>query len=105
MPGCFQIPATVASWYGRGGNQPLTGGDQRDYAAMFDDDLATYWLGYLDENGTPLEHNCVVVTFDQPVKFDELQIVTRPGGKQYFGETYQNLCLYLDDTLSQCTPS
>ena len=94
-----------ASWYALGGNHPLVGQYDRNYESMFDEDIETYWLGYLDSDNTPLEHNCVVIEFTNSIMFYDLQILTRPNGKQYFGGTYQNLCLYLDDVQQKCTSS
>ena len=87
----------IADWNAFGGNRPLS----RDYTSMFDNDLSTYWHGFLPVT----EQNKVVVTFKNPVEFHKLQIVTRPNDKGYFHGSYQSMCLVLDDDINQqiCT--
>lgn len=87
----------IADWNAFGGN--LDG--LRDYDFMFDNDLSTYWVGYLPVT----QRNKVVVTFKEPVVFQKLKIVTRPTSKKYFEGSYQSMCLVLDNDLDRkiCT--
>ena len=77
----------------------------RDYLNMFDEDLKSYWLGdynpELGQNYYSLNQG-VSVMFRESVAFRELVIITRPQ-KKYFGDSYKNLCLYLDSMKVSCT--
>ena len=72
---------------------------------MFDEDLKSYWLGdynpELGQNYYSLNQG-VSVMFRESVAFRELVIITRPQ-KKYFGDSYKNLCLYLDSMKVSCT--
>ena len=59
---------------------------------MFDNDFSTYWRGALPVT----EQNKVTVTFEDPVEFHGLYIVTRGDEKRDFAGSYQSMCLVLD---------
>ena len=80
--------SNIAEWNAFGGNR-------RDYESMFDNNFSTYWVGHLPVT----EQNKVVVTFKKPVEFHGLYIVARPADKEYFGGSYQSMCLVLDDDI------
>ena len=97
---------SIAEWNASGGNKPRD--DMlRDYAAMFDDDLSTFWHGcqpvsHGEHKHRSQTHN-VVVTFRTPIKFYELIIVTRPSDgfdderMDELQTAYQSMCVVLDD--------
>ena len=91
----------VADWTGIGGNRPVSAAVPRDYNSMFDNDVLTYWVGFLPVT----TQNKVVVTFKKNIKFYGLRIIPRPGDKQWFGGSYKSMCLVLDDDSSNqiCT--
>jgi len=71
------------------------------YESMFDDYLQTYWEGVKPTT----EQNKVTVTFNDPVEFHGVYIVTRPDQKKLFDGSYQTMCLVIDDEYNRnlCT--
>ena len=97
---------TVASWYSVGGNRPTgdkLGVNQRKDVNMFDDNILTPWVGYMPAT----EHNGITVTFHSPITFHRLVLTAGYGGNEayYNVKNFRNVCLFLDDLQSYCTPS
>jgi len=77
------------------------GNDNRDYTMMFDGDKSTYWHGATE----PVEvRNSVTVKFHKQVQVRQLAYDARPSNLRN-PQRYQNVCMYLNEQKSACTPS